>query len=109
VHNEKYHDILDEELLQFYNEKYSGVKIDIDKKRLETIKEVCEETQGEEFAKKCLNKIKENGYINAVQRYFGLHYIASLMPKGNESFLKIMEESGFKWFKNYKKLAKKAK
>jgi nitroreductase len=109
VHDEKYNDIPDDELLRFYDEKYSGVKIDINKERMEIIKQVCEETQGEEFAEKCLNKIKETGYISPVQRYFGLHYIANLMPEGNESFLKIMEESGFKWFKKYKKFSKKTK
>jgi nitroreductase len=107
VHDEKYNDISDDELLHFYDEKYSGVKIDINKERMEIIKQVCEETQGEKFAEKCLNKIKETGYISPVQRYFGLHYIANLMPEGNESFLKIMEESGFKWFKKYKKFSKK--
>lgn len=109
VHDEKYKDITDKELLRFYDEKYSGVKIDINKERMEIIKQVCEETQGAEFAEKCLNKIKETGYISPVQRYFGLHYIANLMPEGNESFLKIMEESGFQWFKKYKKFSKKTK
>ena len=49
----------------------------------------------------CLSRIRENGYITAVQRYFGLHYRANRMPKGNLDYLKIMEEFGFHWFKKF--------
>ncbi len=46
-------------------------------------------------------ELKKNGYINSVQRYFGLHYRADLMPKDNDTFLKLMEKFGFNWFKKY--------
>jgi FMN reductase [NAD(P)H] len=101
VHSEKYHELPDEELLKAFDEKYPGVKVEATEERLKLIREVGEEVQGKEFAKKCIKKIKENGYINPAQRYFGLHYIASIMPKGNENYLKLMEESGFNWFKKY--------
>ncbi|MFZ5979511.1 MAG: hypothetical protein ACOYVF_02665, partial [Candidatus Zixiibacteriota bacterium] len=56
---------------------------------------------GEAFARQCLDRIRENGYINPVQRYFGMHYCADEMPEGNDTFLEIFEESGFDWFKRY--------
>jgi len=62
---------------------------------------VCKEVHGEEFAKKCVGRIKENGYINTAQYYFGLHYRANLMPTENDAFLRIMKEFGFDWFKKY--------
>jgi len=77
------------------------LKVEITKERLKTISEVCQKVHGKEFAKKCAEKIKKNGYINPVQRYFGLHYRADIMPKDNDTYLKTMEKFGFNWFKKY--------
>jgi len=109
VHNEKYQDLPDSDLLGAFNEKYSDVKVDITEKRLEIIKKVCKEVRGGKFAEKCIKKIKGNGYINPVQRYFGLHYVASIMPQNNETYLKLMEEAGFNWFKKYNPKNKRGK
>lgn len=84
-----------------FNEKYPDAKFEITEKRLKRISEVCQSVHGKEFAEKCIKKIKENGYINAAQRYFGLHYCADSMPDSNDEFLEIMEEFGFNWFKKY--------
>jgi len=62
---------------------------------------VCRAVKGEEFAQKCAAIINANGYINMAQHYFGLHYRADVMPQGNDNYLKLMEKSGFKWFKKY--------
>jgi FMN reductase [NAD(P)H] len=101
VHNEKYQEIEDQKLLDSYNEKYPDLKVEITKERLKTISEVCQKVHGKEFAKKCVEKIKKNGYINPVQRYFGLHYRADIMPKDNDTYLKFMKKFGFNWFKKY--------
>lgn len=104
VHSERYHEIADQVLLDAFNEKYRDTgrgKVEITERRLETIQGVCREVHGEEFAQKGLNRIKEQGYINAIQYYFGLHYRANSMPKGNDNYLKLMEEFGFNWFKKY--------
>ena len=101
VHSEKYCDLEDKQLLEVFEKKYPGWKKEITPERLETMALVCREVHGEEFAKKCLTRIKEQGYINAVQNYFGLHYLANVMPEGNGDFIKIMEEFGFDWFKEY--------
>ncbi len=109
VHDEKYHELSDEELLDTYEKKYSGPdsrRIEITGERLRMISNVCEEVHGEEFAKKCIERIKENGYISTVQRYFGLHYRANSMPKGNMEYLKLMEDSGLDWFKDYRFIGK---
>jgi nitroreductase len=101
VHNEKYHKTEDKALLEAFDKKYPELKVEITEERLAKISEVCRKVQGEEFAKKCIQKIKENGYINPVQRYFGLHYQADIMPENNDEYLQIMEEFGFYWFKKY--------
>lgn len=102
AHDEKYHEMTDEELLKAFNEKYPNVKIEANEKRIKEIFEVCKKVHGKEFAQRCTKKIKENDYINPVQRYFGLHYRADVMTAGNDEFLKIMEEFGFRWFKTFR-------
>jgi nitroreductase len=104
VHDEKYHEMEDSELLEAFKEKYSGQddrRIDITEERINTISEVCKKVRSEDFARRCLEKIKQNGYINSVQRYFGLHYRADRMSQGNTEYLRIMEASGFSWFKDF--------
>lgn len=88
----------DLEILRQFNEKAEELKNS----------QVCRTVHGEEFAEKCISKIKENGYINPVQRYFGLHYCADETAPRNDEFLKIMEEFGFGWFKKYRPLKEQA-
>ena len=108
VHLERYHEMKDKELLNVFNKKYEGPKLRVGEKRLETILKVCRTVRGEEFAEKCEAKIRANGHINTAQYYFCLHYRADLMPKGNDKYLKIMEESGFNWFRKYRPFARVA-
>ena len=109
VHAEKYHEIEDQKLTDAFNEKYPDLKVEVTEERLETISGVCRKVHGKEFAKRCVEKIKKNGYINPVQRYFGLHYRADLMPKDNDTYLELMEEFGFNWFKKYRPPKDKAR
>ena len=59
-------------------------------------------------SRKCVDKIKENGYIDRAQWYFGLEYRANSQAHGNETYLKFMEESGFNCFKKYPPFEDKA-
>lgn len=105
VHDEKYHEHDDRKLLDAFAAKYPELNVSINEDRLERMSEVCRRVHGKEFSEKCLNKIKEQGYINWAQRYFGLHYPADVMPEGNENFMKTFEDLGFDWFKEFKLLA----
>jgi len=105
VHDEKYRETEDSKLLRAFNEKYSGSddrRLDVTEERINTIFEVCKKVRNEDFAKRCVEKIKQNGYIHSVQRYFGLHYRADRMPQGNVEYLSIMEASGLSWFKEFR-------
>jgi FMN reductase [NAD(P)H] len=102
VHKHTYHEMDDNDLKRAFDEKYPDVKIEITEARLERIAEICQKVHGRAFAEKCINYIKEKGYINPVQRYFGLHYDADVMPQGNEEFLTIIEEFGFTWFNKFR-------
>ncbi|MDD2716870.1 MAG: nitroreductase family protein [Candidatus Wallbacteria bacterium] len=107
VHTEKYREMTDLELRQAFEEKYPDVKIEATTERIEQMAKVCRAVEGDEFAEKCLGSIREHGYINAVQRYFGLHYVADEMALGNAKFLETFREFGFGWFDEYEKLVKK--
>ncbi|MEQ8167826.1 MAG: nitroreductase family protein [Candidatus Eremiobacterota bacterium] len=101
VHNERYNSIDDTEILKNFNEKYEYAEIKITEERMKDMEETCREVHGEEFAKKCIEKIKKTGYITQVQRYFGLHYRANEMPLGNKEYLKTFKEAGFSWFEEF--------
>ncbi len=102
VHDETYREMDDDELLTAFDEKYHDRDRQITDERIEKISEVCRETHGEEFARRCLERIQQNGHIGPVQTYFGLHYCANTVPQGNEDYLKFMEEFGFRWFQPYR-------
>ena len=98
VHQEHYHKLSDEELLAEFERKYPGYRIEPTEERLAQVAEVCRDVHGSAFAGQCLARIEEQGYISAVQRYFGLHYRANLMPQGNDEYLDLMRERGLVWF-----------
>ncbi|UCD18315.1 MAG: nitroreductase family protein [Candidatus Zixiibacteriota bacterium] len=101
VHDGKYREIEDRKILKAYKQKYRSWKLEITEERLERIAHVCRVVHGDRFAEKCIEKIRQQGYISPVQHYFGLHYPADLLPEGNDDYLRLMEESGFHWFKKY--------
>ncbi|MGB9694636.1 MAG: nitroreductase family protein [Caldisericaceae bacterium] len=101
VHDEKYEERSNEDIIKNFGEKYSEIKIPATSERIETIRKVCNELEGEALAATVISRIQEAGYINAAQRYFGLHYIASEMVKGNDEYLNIMKEAGFDWFEKF--------
>ena len=101
VHDEVYQEMEDQELLDAFEKKYPGHRVETTPERLERIASVCRRVHGEAFAQRCARQIEATGYITPVQRYFGLHYRADWMPRGNEEYLETMEEFGFDWFKVY--------
>lgn len=102
VHNERYSDLTDAALLKAFDDKYPDVRIELTPDRLKRFQNVCLKVGGKRFADNCVAKAKEQGYINPVQRYFGLHYVADLMVQGNGRFLKQFEAFGFGWFRDFK-------
>ncbi|HUS79519.1 MAG TPA: nitroreductase family protein [Patescibacteria group bacterium] len=104
VHEERYSDPGDDELLAAFNDKYSGGdarQVLLTEERLRALHEVSRTVHGAEFADRCVARARENGFISAVQRYFGLHYRANRMPKGNLEFIKMMEEADLHFFREY--------
>jgi len=98
VHDERYRDIDDGELLSAFGEKYEGQKVPITPENLKTMRRVCLKIGGSKFAEECVADVERRGYYNPVQRYFGLHYRADITSSGNENYLSAMEKSGFGWF-----------
>lgn len=101
VHDERYHEMSDRRLQKVFQKKYPNVRLEVTKDRLKRIRHVCRKVHGSAFAEKCIQIIKQKGYINMVQRYFGLHYVADLMPTGNDIFIRTIKRSGFTWFEKF--------
>jgi len=99
VHDEKYHELSDAELLAAYEQKYPAWQKEITPVRQETFERVCRALHSEEYARKCLQDVSQRGYFNVAQNYFGLHYQADIMVDRNADFLQITEDFGFGWFK----------
>jgi FMN reductase [NAD(P)H] len=101
VHEEKYREQSDDDLLAAFRAKYPSKRMEITKDRLERIEQACLAVHGREFTAECLAAIKEQNDINVAQRYFGLHYTADTMPDRNDDFIKTIKEFGFGWFEKY--------
>ena len=99
VHDEKYREIGDDELLDAFHEKYEGKTRVMTEERIRDIYQVCLEAHGEEFAGKCEERIRRDGCISLAQLYFGLHYKANETTKGNATYLDLMERQGFGWLR----------
>ncbi len=101
VHRERYRELSDEELLNAYDEKYKDENLALTEERIAEVLDVCRKVHGDEYAMKCEQRMREDGYVNRAQNYFGLHYKADTMPEGNVEFWRLMEKSGFGWFKKF--------
>ncbi len=101
VHEEKYREPSDDELLDALAKKYPWRREATDE-ALEKLAAVCRTVHGPQFADECLQRIRKDGFIAPAQWYFGLWYRADLLAEGNEDFVNIMQEFGFDWFKDYR-------
>lgn len=99
VHREQYKEMTDQELVQAFDRKYPGLKVEATPERTELVASVCRKVHDEAYAQRSLARIAAEGFINPAQRYFGLHYRADEMPERNEEFVRLTEEFGFRWFR----------
>lgn len=101
VHDGRYHDPADDDLLAAMDAKYPGYRLAATEERRREIERVCRAAHGEEFAGSVLGRIAEAGFINRAQHYFGLNYRADEMPRGNQDFIKVIAESGLRPFEEF--------
>jgi len=99
LHDEVHRDLPDDELHAAYREKHEppgAPRVELTERRLRTLYETCRRVHGEEFAERSVAHAREQGYINPVQRYFGLHYKAdSVYNSPNSEFIKVIERQGW--------------
>jgi len=107
LHEERHKDLSDNELLTAYSEKHETPdvnRVEITERRLKKLYETCFNVHGEDFAKQSVAHARELGYINPVQRYYGLHYRAdSVFTSPNSEFVKIIEKQGWNICQNYER------
>lgn len=100
VHDEKYSDLPDWELIEALDAKH-GDQLKVSDERLEAIRKVAVAVHGHEFAEKVLAKVRENGHISMVQYLYSLAYVADDGVRNNERYLKMLKDAGFDWFEPY--------
>ncbi len=100
VHNEKYGDLTDPELIGAMNAKH-GDQLKVSDERLAAIRKVATTVHGEEFADACIAKIGEQGFISMVQYLYSLAYLADDGVRNNEKYLESLKKAGFDWFEPY--------
>ena len=105
VHDERYQDLPDDELLRVCHEKYSAPgapRVEITEGRLKRLYQTCLRVHGEEFAERSVAHARSLGFISPIQRYFGLHYRADLvLSMTNSNYLRVLEKQGFSICKDY--------
>ena len=93
-------------LLAAFREKHTAPgapRVELTERRLKTLYETCLKAHGEEFAERSVANARELGYINPVQRHYGLHYRAdSVLILRNTDFMKLVEKQGWNIFRDYK-------
>jgi nitroreductase len=100
VHDEKYRDLPDTELIEAMDAKH-GDRLRVSDERLEAVRKVATAVHGEEFAERCLARIRKNGYISMVQYLYTLAYVADDGVRNNARYLKLLKDAGFGWFEPY--------
>ncbi len=98
VHNEKYRDPTDEELLEAYKYKYGYWKMEPREDRLLKLREVCSGLHGEDFANECIKEIEDKGFINRLQHDFGLFYNPTENLDSSKRLLEFIRNSSCEWF-----------
>jgi FMN reductase [NAD(P)H] len=101
VHDEKYSDLPDWELIEALDAKH-GDQLKVSDERMEAIRKVATAVHGKEFAEKALARVRENGYISMVQYLYSLAYVADDGVRNNERYLKMLKDAGFDWFEPYR-------
>lgn len=98
VHKESYHEASKEAINEMMNHKYQDrTPSPLSDKNLDKLYETTHAISGADEAKNAINYAKSLGHIHFAQRYFGLHYVANYMRKGNQDFLDSLKKAGFDW------------
>lgn len=98
IFDEKYKKLSNDEIKNFYDEKYQNSNTYINDKNSHLIDElysIASMVNGKDFAEKVKTNIEENGYINAAQKLFGLHYNPIEMIGMNQWIWNFLKEQGF--------------
>ena len=98
VHNEKYQEPTDKELLEVYEYKYGHWKMRPTEERLLRLREACTNVHGKEFADECIEEVVKKGFINRLQNDFGLFYDPIESLDGSKRLLEYIKNSSCKWF-----------
>ncbi|MGB9679379.1 MAG: nitroreductase family protein [Minisyncoccia bacterium] len=99
IFDEKYKILNNEEIIQYYDKnKYVNSKININDKNTYLLKKlynIAKTVENTDFAEDLKYNIERNGFINAAQKLFGLHYNPIEMIGMNRWIWDFLKKQGF--------------
>lgn len=101
THAEKYQKYDPERLYGEYMDREKHSKIELEEKKEEMFHAVCQAVEGKAYADSALQKARQRGWLEPIQRLFGLHYPAAMMPLGNLKFIEFLKKQGINWFEQW--------
>jgi nitroreductase len=108
VHEERYAEPDPEELWADYLEREENRLTPVNERTEEAFRTACTISVDEAFAERCMERAREQGGFNPVQRRFGLHYRADGMPCDNLEFINQMRDAGLFFFERWEREEKAA-
>jgi FMN reductase [NAD(P)H] len=102
VHDEIYTPLTEQEVKEKiveykYNNWIQELNGDVLEKYIKHFRDVATEVNGEKWAEKVVDKIKEQGGINRAQYRFGWHYNPIVQRSYNEKIYEFYKKQGFKF------------
>jgi FMN reductase [NAD(P)H] len=95
VHEERYGDFTDEEVRDWYDDKYGHWKSS-SRDLIDTAMASTAAVLGKRRGKKIEKLVGERGFITMAQRYFGTHYRADRMPSYDGNLIESIFRLGFR-------------
>jgi len=101
THDEKYQKYDLDKLYAAYMERENHHHYELDEKKETMFHAVCQAVKGKDWADSVMQDAKQRGWLEPVQRLFGLHYPAATMPLGNLDFIRFLKQQGIYWFEKW--------
>lgn len=108
VHEERYAEPDPSVLWSDYLVREENRLTPINERTEKAFRTACTVSVDEAFAESCMERAREQGGFNPVQRRFGLHYRADGMPCDNLDFLRAMRDAGLFFFERWEREEKAA-
>jgi len=100
LHEERYKNPEDEEIISWFEGKYEGKKFELTEKSIWLYLNVIKTALGEKKYEEAKKRLSGTPFLNQSQYLFGLQYQAHVMPKIGYKIMLDLVEAGFECFRD---------